>query len=91
MNQDEPDEKKVTYEQVDMIAIFDRLRREIAPRLHPAWDVTADGMPFRAVPGDGPQDLNALLIWFHQKQSKIASAVDALEEMCCEATKASTT
>ena len=88
MNQDEPDEKKVTYEQLDMIAIFDRLRREIASRLH----LAADGKPFCAVPGDGPQDLNALLIWFHQKQSKIASAVDALEEMCCEAaTKASTT
>jgi hypothetical protein len=89
MKQDEPDEKKLTYEQLDMIAIFNRLRREIAPRLHPAWDVTADGKPFHAVHGEGPQDLDALLIWFHQKQPKIASAVDALEEMCCEATKAS--
>jgi len=31
MNQDEPDEKKLTYEQLDMVAIFNRLRREIAP------------------------------------------------------------
>jgi hypothetical protein len=36
-------------------------------------------------PGDGPQDLNSLLLWFDEKQSKIAEAMDAFKELCCDA------
>ena len=36
-------------------------------------------MAFRSIPGDGPQDLNSLLLWFDEKQSKIAEAMDAFD------------
>ena len=78
-------EGEVTTEQIEMLMLFDRFRTQIAARLHPAWDVADDGMAFRSIPGDGPQDLNSLLLWFDEKQSKIAEAMDAFEELCCEA------
>ena len=61
-------EEEVSAEAIEMCMVFDRFRRELAARLHPAWDVADDGMIFRSIPGDGPQDPNELLKWFYDKQ-----------------------
>ena len=74
------EEEEVTVETVEMLTVFDKLRGELAARLHPAWDIAPDGMKFRAMPGDGPQDLNELAIWFHEAHPELSEAIDALEQ-----------
>jgi hypothetical protein len=75
--------EEVTPEDIEMLMVFDRLKLDVAVRLHHAWDIDDDGMPFRSISGDGAKDLNELLKWLHEQHPKIVEAIGELEDLCC--------